>query len=69
MKRLNLLALGFALLAIVGCGDTQDQTAEVAMEPAPLLDRELFFGDPEISGSQLSPDGQWLSFIKPLRRP
>ncbi len=31
----------------------------------PLLDRELFFGDPEISGSQLSPDGQWLSFMKP----
>ena len=34
--------------------------------PAPLLDRELFFGDPEISGAQLSPDGKYLSFLKPL---
>ncbi len=33
----------------------------------PLLDRELFFGDPEISSSQLSPDGKFISFIKPYR--
>jgi dipeptidyl aminopeptidase/acylaminoacyl peptidase len=31
----------------------------------PLLDRQLFFGDPEISGGQLSPDGQYLSFMRP----
>ena len=31
----------------------------------PLLDRELFFGDPEISGAQLSPNGEFLTFIKP----
>lgn len=30
----------------------------------PLLDRDLFFGDPEITGSQISPDGQYLSFLK-----
>ncbi|MBW2700075.1 MAG: S9 family peptidase [Deltaproteobacteria bacterium] len=33
----------------------------------PVIDRQLFFGDPEISGSQLSPDGKWLSFIKPYK--
>lgn len=32
----------------------------------PLIDREIFFGNPEISGGQLSPDGKFLSFIKPL---
>lgn len=32
----------------------------------PLVDREVFFGDPEISGGQLSPDGRWVSFVKPL---
>ncbi len=32
----------------------------------PLLDRELFFGDPEISAAQISPDGKFISFIKPL---
>ncbi|AMJ64899.1 S9 family peptidase [Hymenobacter sp. PAMC 26628] len=31
----------------------------------PIIDRELLFGDPEISGAQLSPDGKFLSFIKP----
>ena len=32
----------------------------------PLIDREVFFGNPEISGGQLSPDGRWVSFVKPL---
>jgi dipeptidyl aminopeptidase/acylaminoacyl peptidase len=36
-------------------------------EPPPILDRELFFGDPEISGAQLSPDGKFISFIKPYK--
>ena len=33
----------------------------------PLLDRELFFGNPEISGAQISPDGQFLAFVKPFK--
>lgn len=33
-------------------------------QQAPLLDRDLFFGNPEISGGQLSPDGKWISFMK-----
>jgi dipeptidyl aminopeptidase/acylaminoacyl peptidase len=33
----------------------------------PLIDRELFFGDPEIAGAQLSPDGKYISFIKPYK--
>lgn len=32
----------------------------------PILDRELYFGDPEISGAQISPDGKYIAFIKPL---
>ncbi|MBA4141034.1 MAG: PD40 domain-containing protein [Segetibacter sp.] len=30
----------------------------------PVIDRELFFGDPEISGARLSPDGKFMSFIR-----
>lgn len=30
----------------------------------PLIDRDLFFGNPEISDGKLSPDGEWLSFMK-----
>jgi dipeptidyl aminopeptidase/acylaminoacyl peptidase len=37
-----------------------------AAELPPLIDRELFFGDPEITGAQLSPDGKYIAFIKPL---
>ncbi len=37
---------------------------EDAETPPPLLDRELFFGAPRISGAQLSPDGQWMCFIR-----
>ena len=33
----------------------------------PLIDRELFFDNPEIAGGQLSPDGQFMSFLKPYR--
>lgn len=33
----------------------------------PIIDRELFFGDPEISGAQLSPDGKFMSFIKTFK--
>lgn len=32
----------------------------------PLIDRAIFFDDPEISGAQLSPDGKWITFMKPF---
>ena len=66
MKRMLGIIFFAGLAAVVGCGGgASDQNTEVAMEPAPLIDRELFFGDPEISGAQLSPDGKWMSFLKP----
>jgi dipeptidyl aminopeptidase/acylaminoacyl peptidase len=34
--------------------------------PSPLIDREVFFGNPRIAGGPLSPDGRWLSFVQPL---
>lgn len=39
---------------------------EVSTE-TPLLDRQLFFGNPQISGGQLSPDGKFISFMKPYK--
>ncbi|MEO8910857.1 MAG: alpha/beta fold hydrolase [Gemmatimonadaceae bacterium] len=36
-------------------------------KPAPLIDREQFFGNPEISGAQISPDGRYISFLKPYK--
>ena len=36
------------------------------MPVTPIIDREIFFGNPEISGGQISPDGSYISFVKPL---
>ncbi|MEM6634122.1 MAG: S9 family peptidase, partial [Bacteroidota bacterium] len=33
----------------------------------PIIDREILFGNPEISGAQLSPDGKYMAFIKPFK--
>src|SRR5216110_755465 len=35
--------------------------------PPPIIDRELFFGNPEISGAQISPDGKFIAFMKPFK--
>jgi dipeptidyl aminopeptidase/acylaminoacyl peptidase len=40
--------------------------AQSNTQPA-LIDRELFFGDPEISGAQISPDGKFIAFVKPFK--
>ncbi|MEZ4388845.1 MAG: S9 family peptidase [Candidatus Krumholzibacteriia bacterium] len=71
MKRTHWLVLGTVSLALLaslaGCGGKSDHSQEVAEAMPPLLDRELFFGDPEVSGSQLSPDGKWMTFLKPYQ--
>jgi len=36
----------------------------VRAEQPPIIDRNLFFGEVEISG-EISPDGQFISFLKP----
>jgi hypothetical protein len=33
----------------------------------PLIDRDLIFGNPEIAGAQLSPNGQYIAFLKPWK--
>ncbi|RMD88683.1 MAG: S9 family peptidase, partial [Calditrichaeota bacterium] len=54
------LCLSFNLYA-------QVEKSEYFSKLPPLLDRELFFGDPKISGAQLSPNGKFISFIKPYK--
>ncbi|TVQ15836.1 MAG: S9 family peptidase [Balneolaceae bacterium] len=61
MKTL-LISLVILPLAVITNGYNMNIQAQ---DPPPLLDRELFFGDPEISGGQLSPDGAFLSFMRP----
>jgi dipeptidyl aminopeptidase/acylaminoacyl peptidase len=39
----------------------------VLAQMPPLVDRDLFFGEVEIAGAQISPDGKYISFLKPYR--
>ena len=56
---LGLLILSVLLIVALG--------APVLAQQPPLIDRELFFGDPEIAGAQISPDGAFIAFIKPFK--
>jgi dipeptidyl aminopeptidase/acylaminoacyl peptidase len=52
---LTTILLAMGLLTVITAGQ----------QPA-LIDREIFFGNPEYAGAQISPDGRYISFIKPL---
>jgi dipeptidyl aminopeptidase/acylaminoacyl peptidase len=59
MKRLILLICLSLLTSLSVAAQSGPKT--------PLIDRELFFGDPEISGAQISPDGKFIAFLKPYK--
>src|ERR1700688_2816676 len=42
-------------------------SAGLSAEQPPIIDRALFFGEIQIAGAQISPDGQYLSFLKPYK--
>jgi len=55
------LALILAVLTLAAFTPTSR-----AAQPA-LIDRDLFFGEAAISGPRISPDGRYLSFLKPYK--
>jgi dipeptidyl aminopeptidase/acylaminoacyl peptidase len=61
-----VLALAAALICFGNISKTQ-LSAQPASGLPPIIDRELFFGDPEMSGAQISPDGKFISFMKPFK--
>ena len=56
MKKL-LLSLTLVFLA---------STMNINAQSVPLIDRALLFDAPEYSGAQISPDGRYISFMKPF---
>ena len=63
MRQLRIL-IPLSLLALTLAA--QNKPAAMQGLP-PLIDRELLFGNPEIAGAQLSPDGKYLAFLKPWK--
>ena len=57
MRRVLVVALVFCCTFI---------SVAIAQQP-PIIDRALFFGEIQIAGAQISPDGQYLSFLKPYK--
>src|SRR5215204_3527759 len=58
MKTINMIVPVLFVVLLFVSGVTAQQPA--------LIDREIFFGNPEYAGAQISPDGKYISFIKPL---
>ena len=68
MLRKLVLVSAVAGAALVACAPGEDvATAEyespVEAVPA-VIPVSSFFDNPEITGAQISPDGQWLSYLK-----
>ena len=61
MRRTFLSLLAIMLLA----GSAAAQELSYLSKLPPIIDRDVFFGDPEISGARISPDGKYIAFIKP----
>lgn len=63
-----------SLLCLVLLGATlgaqnkdNDKKTPAASGVAPVIDRELIFGNPEIAAAELSPDGKYVAFLKPWK--
>ena len=56
--------LCLTVLAATLTGQDKNKSTSAASGLPPVIDRELIFGNPEIAGAQISPNGKYLSFLK-----
>ena len=59
------VSLLFVAAPVAAQAQAPDKSAGAGVPP--LIDRELIFGNPEIAGAQISPDGQFIAFVKPYK--
>ena len=53
------------LLLVIMIGTFAYSCKDQKQDVPPLIDREVFFDDPQITGGRLSPDGAYISFLSP----
>ena len=63
MRRTLLSLLALMLLA----GSAAAQELGYLSKLPPIIDRDVFFGDPEIAAVRISPDGKHISFLKTFK--
>ena len=61
----RIAGLGLLLMASPMALADPDRALPYLDQLPPQLDRQIFFGDPDISFARLSPDGRYMSFIRP----
>ena len=66
MAVMHFQRLASTLVALSLCLSASGTLVAQAGRP-PIIDRELFFGNPEISAAMLSPDGRYVAFLKPYK--
>jgi dipeptidyl aminopeptidase/acylaminoacyl peptidase len=57
----------YAAACVLSAALTIVTTAAAQSALPPLIDREIFFGNPEIASAQISPDGKYIAFRKPYK--
>ncbi len=62
----SLLTAGVFFLAIPANVHASGEQLPYLDELPPLIDRDIFFDDPEIASGQISPNGEFISFRRPL---
>jgi dipeptidyl aminopeptidase/acylaminoacyl peptidase len=65
MKRKVRYLYASALLLCAALAIASTAAAQNGLPP--LIDREIFFGNPEIASAQISPDGKYIAFRKPYK--
>jgi len=59
---MKIIIVFFAALILIAT-----TTMTISAQIPELIDRKVFFGDPKLSETQISPDGKWVSFMKPYK--
>lgn len=62
-QQMATLAVAVSISGVALVGAIAPAAAQEGLPP--LIPIEHFFDNPEITGAQISPDGQWLSYLKP----
>ncbi|MCA1779666.1 MAG: prolyl oligopeptidase family serine peptidase, partial [Xanthomonadaceae bacterium] len=67
MFHLRLMLVAGLLSGLLGQAWAQATPLPYLEQLPPILDREVFFGDPEITASRVSPDGRFMTFQRPYQ--
>jgi dipeptidyl aminopeptidase/acylaminoacyl peptidase len=67
MRMILRTTLALTMLVALGATRAADAPSTAPKGLPPLIDRQLLFGDPDIVNAQLSPDGRFVTFLRPHR--